>query len=114
PASRQLPSPRSLRHWLRAEKIAQVIPEACAVLRWHQRRTVIAANLHRFFEKELFQVGPEIIRHQDLRTSKLRHASCRNRGCCFWRLLRKRVLRPWFEIRSRNVFTPLFRRTNSH
>src|SRR5438128_2702334 len=54
PATRQLPSPRSLRHRLRAEEFAQVIPEASAKPRRHQRRTVIAANLHRLFKKELF------------------------------------------------------------
>src|SRR5258708_16507916 len=45
PATRQLPASRSLRHWLRAEKFAQVIPETAAILRRHYGRTVITATL---------------------------------------------------------------------
>src|SRR5262249_36804112 len=58
-------------HGPRPEELTQISPETAAIIRWHQRRTVISANPHWPLKQKLFQVRPEIVRHQDRRPTEL-------------------------------------------
>src|SRR5207302_11194081 len=63
----------TLPHRTVLEKFADVSPESVSIFRRHERGLYIATNFYWPLKKKLFQVRPEVIRHQYRRPTEPGH-----------------------------------------